>query len=129
MRTMAIPDFQTIMRPLLAEYADGQERSIAAARDRLAEVFELTDAEREERLPSGGAKKFANRVGWAATYLYRSGLLERPRRAVYRITPRGLAVLEDHPERVDVAVLSQFSEFAALRGRRPTGGGVVELPL
>jgi restriction system protein len=96
--------------------------------DRLADQFELTDAEREERLPSGAAKKFANRVGWATTYLFRTGLLDRPRRAVYSITDRGRAILDQNPERVDLSVLSQFPEFDEMRGKHREGAPVPVAP-
>ena len=64
---MPIPDYQTLMRPLLAAYADGAEHKIADVRGALAETFKLTDAELAEMLPSGRARTFMNRVGWAAT--------------------------------------------------------------
>ena len=81
---MPVPDYQTLMRPLLEEYAVGGERPIAEVRAALASKFELTPEELAERLPSGLAKTFNNRVGWAATYLYRVGLLARPRRRCTR---------------------------------------------
>jgi len=109
---MPVPDFQTLMRPLLEEYATGGERPIADVRAALATRFELTEEELAERLPSGLARTFVNRVGWATTYLYRVGLLSRPRRAVYAITERGWEVLTANPARIDLSVLSQFSEFA-----------------
>ncbi len=112
---MPIPDFQTLMRPLLEAYAGGGERPISEVREALGARFELTDEERAERLPSGLARTFDNRVGWAATYLYRVGLLARPRRSVYAITQRGREVLAANPERIDLSVLSQFPEFAEFR--------------
>ena len=112
---MPVPDFQTLMRPLLEEYAAGGERRIADVRANLATRFGLTEQELAERLPSGLARTFDNRVGWAATYLYRVGLLNRPRRSVYAITDRGREVLAANPERVDLSVLSQFPEFAEFR--------------
>jgi restriction system protein len=126
---MPIPDFQTLMRPLLEEYAEGGERRIAEVRAALAERFDLTEEELAERLPSGLAKTFHNRVGWATTYLYRVGLLARPERSVYTITDRGRQVLAAHPKRVDLRVLSQFPEFAEFtktsgsRSTRRRGGG------
>jgi restriction system protein len=128
---VAVPDFQTLMRPLLEIVADGNEHPIHDVRTELAETFELTPDDLEEMLPSGRAKTFANRVGWAAAYLYQCGLLSRPRRAVYAITSRGRDVLEAHPDRVDLSVLREFPEFyefARGRGRvhdpvtAPTGG-------
>ena len=72
--------------------------------------FSLTGEDLAEELPSGRAKTFYNRVGWATTHLYRTGLLTRPRRAVYAISERGLQVLATNPERVDLHVLAQFPE-------------------
>lgn len=103
------------MRPLLVSVADGEQYSNVAIRDRLASKFELTDDDLAEELPSGRTKTFNNRVGWATTYLYRTGLLDRPRRSIYRITPRGLSVLEANPERVDLKVLAAFDEFHEFR--------------
>src|SRR5947199_16209 len=90
--SMAIPDFQTIMRPVLAIVADGQDHTAKEIREQLAVDFSLTQVELDAMLPSGRARMFANRVGWAITYLYQTKLLERPRRSVYRITPRGKEV-------------------------------------
>jgi len=123
---MALPDFQTLMRPLLEEYATEGPRPIANARVSLAVKFGLTEEELAERLPSGLARTFDNRVGWAATYLYRVGLLARPERSVYAVTDRGREVLAANPERVDLHVLSQFPEFAEFRKskKKDTSGGV-----
>jgi restriction system protein len=112
---MAVPDFQTLMRPLLEEYATGGERRIADVRAVLATRLGLTEEELAERLPSGLARTFDNRVGWAVTHLYRVGALVRPRRSVYAITARGREVLAANPERVDLGVLSQFPELAEFR--------------
>jgi len=116
---VAIPDFQTLMRPLLEAYSSGGERPISEVRHALSVEFALTEEELAERLPSGLAKTFDNRVGWAATYLYRTGLVVRPRRSVYQITERGREVLAANPNRVDLSVLSQFPEFEEFR--KPTG--------
>jgi hypothetical protein len=66
---VAIPDFQTLMRPLLVLLSDGEERSTRAIRSAFAEHFELTPEELEQRLPSGADLTFRNRVGWALTRL------------------------------------------------------------
>src|SRR3954471_16991426 len=112
---MAVPDFQTIMRPLLELHADSTEHEIAATREQVADHFGLTSDERAERIPSGRVTTLQNRVGWATTYLLRAGLLERPRRAHYRITSRGTEILAQHSERVDLSVLNQFEEFQDFR--------------
>jgi restriction system protein len=115
---VAIPDFQTLMRPILAQLQDGQPRAIADVRIALVSEFGLTEEELAQELPSGRAKTFQNRVGWATTHLYRTGLLTRPRRSVYAITERGQQVLAANSERVDLRVLAQFPELAAFRAPR-----------
>jgi restriction system protein len=89
---MAIPDFQSMMLPLLQLASDGQEHSLSEAADALAGYFELPDEETKELLPSGKQSKFDNRVGWARTYLKQAGLLESTGRGLFRITDRGLDV-------------------------------------
>ncbi len=92
------------MRPLLALHADGHDHAAASLRSVLADHFELAEAEREERLPSGRQRRFDNRVGWATTYLTQTGLLERSGRGVTRITARGHEMLEQEPTRIDLKV-------------------------
>ena len=115
---MPIPDYQSLMRPLLEAHRDGQEHLNRDLVDRLAKQFGLTDAERREMLPSGRAKLFDNRVGWAKTHISRAGLITSPRRAVSVITERGLEVLEKYPSRVDVHVLSEFEDYRDSANRR-----------
>lgn len=120
---MAVPDFQTLMRPLLTVLDDGEHHAISSVREALAEKFALTQEDIDERIPSGRVTTFQNRVGWAATYLYRTKLIERPKRATYRITERGREVLEAHPERVDLKVLSAFPEFEEFRQAKSSSAG------
>jgi restriction system protein len=114
---MAIPDFQTLMRPLLELHADGAEKTQEELRGALAEQFELTEEDLAQKLPSGTARTFVNRVAWASTHLKEAGLLIKPRRGVSRITEKGSAVLRDYRERVDMSVLEQFPEYVDFRTR------------
>lgn len=115
---MPIPDYQTAMLPLLRLAADGNEHRFRDAVEELAGVFSLSDGERAEMLPSGTAPLFDNRVGWARTYLKQAGLIESPRRGIFRITARGKSLLGSNPNRVDVETLDQYPEFRAFRTRR-----------
>lgn len=126
---MAIPDYQSCMLPLLKLVADGNEHSLREVVELLAGVFQLTEAERAELLPSGGQQVFHNRIGWARSYLKKAGLLDAPRRGRFRITPRGLDVLAGQPVRIDVRFLEQFPEFVQFReGSRKDGAEVPALP-
>ncbi|HUW97132.1 MAG TPA: restriction endonuclease [Anaerolineae bacterium] len=112
-----IPDFQSTMLPLLRLAKDGGEHTLREAIESLAEHFELKPAERRELLPSGRQSTFDNRVGWASTYLKKAGLLESTGRGRFRITSRGLEVLEGEPPAIDVGFLQQFPEFVDFRSR------------
>lgn len=110
MVAMGIPDYETIMQPLLEFTADQKVHSLREAINAMAERFKLTDEERKQLL-SSGQPKLNNRVGWARTYLKKAGLLEPTTRGYFRITHRGLDVLSRNPERIDVEFLEQFPEF------------------
>jgi restriction system protein len=86
---MGVPDFQSVMLPLLKYTADGREHRQSESADALAQHFNLTDADRKELLPSGRQTRFDNRVAWAIVYLRKAGLLESTRRGLFRITGRG----------------------------------------
>lgn len=72
---MAIPDYETLMLPLMEFVADGKEHSINDATKHLTGLFKLTPEEREQRIPSGQSSYIRNRTGWAKTYLKKAGLL------------------------------------------------------
>ncbi len=107
-----------MMLPLLRLAADGREHSLAEAREALAAHFELTDADREEPLPSGRQSKFSNRVAWAKVYLQQAGLLLSPRRGHFQISTRGVEVLNSPPKRIDIKFLEKYPEFVAFRSPR-----------
>lgn len=120
---MPIPDFQSIMRPLLEAHTDGKERVNRDLIAQLADHFGLTDEERREMLPSGGARLFDNRVGWAKSHVTQAGLLSSPRRAMSAITQRGLDVLRDYPGRIDLRILNGFDDYREFRNRKRTTEG------
>jgi restriction system protein len=113
---MPVPDFQSLMLPVLAFSTSGEVR-IGDVIDRLADQLNLTPEERAELLPSGSQTVFANRVHWAKTFLGKAGLIESTRRGYFKITERGKQVLDTHPARIDNAFLSQFTEFQQFRER------------
>jgi restriction system protein len=117
---MAIPDYETLMLPLLrlAADANGQEIPLIAAVEKLANQFNLSEEDRRELLPSGGTFKFSSRVSWARTYLQKACLLEATRRGHFRITDRGRSVLKSKRDRIDADFLAQFEEFREFQGRK-----------
>ena len=107
---MSIPDFQTLMLPVLW-IADKGEVQISDVVEKLAVEFTLPSEERSHLLPSGKQTTFANRVHWAKSYLGKAGLVEFTKRAHFRITEQGREVLADPPERLDIKYLKRFQQF------------------
>ena len=108
---MAVPDFQSFFRPLLDLAADGKEHSIQEAREVIAKVMALPEADLKEPLPSGIQTKFENRVAWAKSYFIQAKVLESPRRSMFRITQRGIDLHKVGYKRIDVRILNQYPEF------------------
>lgn len=106
-----IPDYQSIMLPLLRHVSDKGEYKFRDIIEGLANKFGLTDEERKELLPSGIQPIFQNRVGWAKTYLKKAGLIDTPKRATVTITTRGLEILKKNLDSINVNFLKQFPEF------------------
>jgi restriction system protein len=110
-----VPDYQTIMLPLLKVAGDDREHAIRDTIEQLAEEFCLTPEQRREMLPKGSMTKWVNRIYWASTYLRKAGLLESVGRGVFQISDKGRAVLQDPPDRITIAFLSQFDSFNEFR--------------
>lgn len=125
---MAIPDFQSLMLPLLRPLEDGSERGTQDTLDALAVQLGLTEADVTQPMPSRKAPLFTNRVAWAKLHLKRAGLIESPRRGMYRITERGREILRTPPERVTLAYLAQFPEYAEFRARSRASDGADAAP-
>jgi restriction system protein len=117
---MPIPDYQTLMKPVLQAAAGGEVRISDVISD-LGPQLGLTDDELAEMLPSGRITLFANRVHWAKTYLKQAGLIEQPKRAHYRLTERGCEALSSDAT-VNNSYLSQFPEFIEFKSRSRSDG-------
>ena len=108
---MPIPDYQSLMLPVLRFAGDRQEHSLAEFRQRIAAEFNLSEQELAERLASDSQTVFANRIGWAVQYLKAAVTLKSVKRGVYQISDRGLALLKGKPSEITVKTLRQFPEF------------------
>ncbi|KAB7683160.1 restriction endonuclease [Plesiomonas shigelloides] len=115
-----IPNYQVFMRPFLevVNAANGREVKLRDIINRIAENFQLTQEELQERLPSGKQTVLDNRIGWARTYLAKAGLIEVTRRAHFVITERGRTALSNANTVIDNNYLKQFDEFIAFKDHR-----------
>lgn len=115
---MPIPEFQSIMLPLLKYAADQKEHTMRDAGPYIASYFKLSETEKQQRTPSGLQRTIYNRVHWAKTYMVRAVLLETTHRGAYKITQHGISVVEENPREIDIAFLMRFPEFVEFRRRR-----------
>jgi len=115
---MAVPDFQSLMLPLLKFASDRQEHNMNEAQEMLAIQLHLNDQDQKELLPSGKQRKFDNRVGWARTYLTKAGLLTSTGRSKFCITERGITVLKENPQQINIRFLKQFPELIEFIGNK-----------
>lgn len=107
---MAIPDYQTLMRPVLVSVKETSKNTAEVVKD-IIKIFNLTDDEVSEKQPSGRDTVLRNRTQWSFKYLYEAKLLDRPERGKYKTTERGLKVLKENGDRVDNSILEKFEEF------------------
>lgn len=117
---MPIPDFQTVMLPVIQCLQNGTVIHAKEIRSQIALVFNLTDEERQELLPSGKQTVINNRIGWAITYMKKAGLIKPAGKAQYQITELGKNILASQPQRIDVKFLKQFESFKTFHQSKPT---------
>jgi restriction system protein len=112
----SIPQYHTLMLPLLKVMGSRNEMTTKQMRDEVAENLGLTVEALSQRLPSGTQNAFDNRMGWARTYLFKAGLLDRPRRATYAISETGRKLLANPPSEIDVDLLKSYEQFNQFLG-------------
>ncbi|ROT93989.1 restriction endonuclease [Altererythrobacter sp. FM1] len=123
---MAIPDYQTLMLPVLQVAAQGETR-IPIASEKIADQFGLTEDEREELLPSGKQMLLHNRLHWAKFYMAKAGLIDSPSRGVFVASNAGKALLAKKPERIDVDLLKTFPQFLEFYNKSNSSKGGVQV--
>src|SRR5512133_2666787 len=121
---MPIPDFQSLMLPIMKIAADGAEHRGHELRQRIGEELGLTEQERKELLPSGAQPVFTNRLAWARSHLTMAGLLEKTGKGRFRITQRGKDALSSNPAKINLRFLQQFPEYAEARSKAKTDTAV-----
>jgi restriction system protein len=117
---MPIPDFQSLMLPIMKIAGDGDEHTAREVRQRIGEQLGLTEEERKELLPSGTQPVFTNRLAWARSHLTMAGLLEKTGKGRFRITQRGKDALSSNPPKINLRFLQQFPEYAEARSKSKT---------
>ena len=126
---MAIPDFQSLMLPLLSLAADGEAHSIKDAIQQLASEFHLAEEEQKQFYESGSHRIIDNRVRWGNTFLKKAGLIESAGYGQFRITDAGRAVLANPPEKITSAFLKKFPSFVEFAQASSTDDAQISEPV
>lgn len=121
-----IPDFQTIMLPLLEYFVDNKEHSTSEIVEHISNTFSLSEEQRNQLLPSGTQATIYNRVIWAKTYLKKAGLIESIGRSLFKISKRGHDVLEKKPKKITIKYLEQFPEFIEFKNLKKVDKVVID---
>lgn len=111
-----IPDFQTIMLPMLQLLENGKTKTLQEVMQLLTAHFQLSPEQLKIKVPSGQQGLFRNRVGWTRSYLKNAGLISYPSRGVYQITDFGKQFLAKNPTKLNLKVLKnmpKYQEWAA----------------
>ena len=108
---MSLPKYNELYSPFLAVIQDGMPHNISKVKDAIAEQLQLSVESLSEQLPSGTQTVFANRVGWAKTYLKKAGLIESPKRAFVSITSEGKKLLASGVDITDSYLMEKYPAF------------------
>lgn len=108
---MSLPKYNELYSPFLAAIQDGMPHNISKVKDAIAEQLQLSVESLSEQLPSGTQTVFANRVGWAKTYLKKAGLIESPKRAFVSITSEGKKLLASGVDITDSYLMEKYPAF------------------
>lgn len=113
---MTIPKHDEIRVPALQLLAERGQLKLSEFEAPLAEHFELSDEEIHAEYESGNGKIFYDRISWALSYMNMAGLLKKPKRGIYEISPLGLSKL-NVPEEINGFIAK---EFAKKQQNKPT---------
>jgi len=121
-----IPDYQTLMLPVLRIAATGEQRVVDLV-EPLADEFGLTPEEREEYLPSGRQRVLHNRIHWAKFYMSKAGLVASTKRGHFVATDAGLTLLASNPAQIGVKELKAYESFRLFHaGQEPRNNDELE---
>lgn len=113
---MAIPKYQAFYIPFLEKLSDGEVHQISVVRKQIAIEMNFSEEELNELTPGKKQNVYNNRVGWAATYLKKAGLVKSPKKAYYKITDYGMEMLKKNPEKLDNEKLMESKDFRDFKG-------------
>lgn len=120
---MTIPKFESFLLPTLKLFIDNNEHTVEDCREQLKTIFNLSEAEANEMLPSKSHSRLQDRTWWALVYLNKATLLDKTKKKTYRISPNGISFLKNNPQELTKKMLisdyPSFAEFAKPKDSAP----------
>ncbi|EWH09822.1 restriction endonuclease [Cellulophaga geojensis KL-A] len=116
---MAIPKHDEIRVPVMELLTKNGTMKLRDFIEPLSEHFGLTDEEVNEMYPSGNGHIFYDRISWALSYLNMAGLLDKPKRGMYKINESGIELLKT-PKKVDKYIEQQLEKREPTRQKKKT---------
>ncbi|MCD9147225.1 restriction endonuclease [Pseudophaeobacter flagellatus] len=126
---MSLPNMNDVMFPCLVLLSEGATNA-KECQPGLKSHFSLSDAEMDERIPSGMRTRVFDRADWAIFHMMKAGLIERPKRGYYVVSQLGMKAISNGSARsLSLSALKEFplykrwkSEGTASKEDVETGG-------
>lgn len=115
---MAIPKYNELYMPLLSALKDGSPHTTKETKQLVANAVSLSADELSALLPSGRQTIYANRFGWAVTYLKNAGLIETSQKHYLKLTKEGLSVVRSGVPVTNDFLAGQYPDFVAFKKRK-----------
>lgn len=84
----------------------------------LAIQFNLDNEEMEQTKTSGSEHLFHNRIRWSIFYMYKAGLIEKPKKGHAKISLVGKEILDKNPLKIDYSFLNTIPKFVEWENTR-----------
>lgn len=104
---MAIPKHDEIRIPAMKLLLENDTMRLRDFVEPLSTYFKLSEEEVNEIYPSGNGHIFYDRISWALSYLNIGGLLDKPKRGIYKINQTGINLLNT-PEKINSYIEKQL---------------------
>ncbi|MBU0508827.1 restriction endonuclease [bacterium] len=126
---MAIPAFEDYLTAFLNVLTDGTTRHRKDMVGGIADKLNLKPEQMRETTASGKYTKHETLVHWANIFLYKAGLIDRPKRGFIKINEKGTAFLKKHNGRVEKKALEQIPQYSDWLASMKGGGAKEEEPV
>ena len=106
-----IPAYHKFFPKIMESVKDGKEHSTSEIENYCILSSNFNKDQLELRYLKSGDPIILTRISWAISELKQAGLIEKPTKAMYKITNIGKEILNKHPENLTFKYLSQYGDI------------------